>query len=210
MWDPNLALTLTENQKSSIALETLCIATEAFISQKASFFSDMFSEKSIELMKLGLDGSKSLEVTTPAETLLAQAGCLASIAASTSSIGIATLLALTLNARYKISRALVTSILFPYIIEDAKKYKADRIERIAKAMGVTEEGQTADEAASALADNIRQRLAKANLPTRLKELSLNVDQLALVAEDAGQLDFINTLPRSMTSDELFDLLKLAY
>ena len=210
LWDPNLALTLTENQKSSIALETLCIATEAFISQKASFFSDMFSEKSIELMKLGLDGSKSLEVTTPAETLLAQAGCLASIAASTSSIGIATLLALTLNARYKISRALVTSILFPYIIEDAKKYKADRIERIAKAMGVTEEGQTADEAASALADNIRQRLAKANLPTRLKELSLNVDQLALVAEDAGQLDFINTLPRSMTSDELFDLLKLAY
>ena len=208
--DPNLALTLTENQKSSIALETLCLATEAFISQKASFFSDMFAEKSIEMMKLGLDGSKSLEVTTPAETLLAQAGCLASIAVSTSSIGIASLLALTMNARYKISRSLVTAILFPYVIDDTRKYKADRLERVSKAMGASEEGQSADEASAALADNIRQRLAKANLPTRLKDLSVNIDQLALVAEDAGQLDIINNLPRSMTSDDLFDLLKLAY
>ena len=210
LWDPNLALTLTENQKSSIAIETLCLAVEAFISQKASFFSDMFAEKSVELMKLGLDGSKSLEVTTPAETLLTQAGSLASIATATSSIGIASLLALTLNARYKVSRSLVTAILFPYIIEDAKKYKADRIQRLAKKMGTCDDSMTDDEASTAFADDIRQRLAKANLPTRLKDLSLTVDQLALVAEDAGQLEIMNNLPRSMTTDDLFDILKLAY
>ncbi len=210
LWDPNLALTLTENQKSSIAIETLCLGVESFISQKASFFSDMFSEKAVELMKLGMDGSKSLDVTTPGETLLAQGGCLASISAATSSIGIASLLSMTMNARYRISRALGTSILFPYIIEDAKKYKADRLRRIAVKMGICDENLSADEAAQAFADDIRQRLAKANLPTRLKDLSLSIDQLALVAEDAGQLDIMNSLPRSMTTDELFDILKMAY
>lgn len=210
LWDPNLTLTLTENQKSSIAIETLCLAVESFISQKASFFSDMFCEKSVELLKLGMDGAKSLEVTASAENLLAQGGCLASVSAATSSLGIANLLALTMNARYRISRALVTSILFPYIIEDAKKYKADRLKKIALKMGISDESQPDSEVAQAFADNIRQRLAKANLPTRLKDLSLTVDQLALVAEDAGQLDLMNGLPRSITSDDLFDLLKLAY
>lgn len=210
LWDPNLTVTLTENQKSSIAIETLCLAVESFLSQKASFFSDMLSEKSVELMKLAMDGSKSLEVTTPEETLLSQAGSLASIAAATSSVGIAILLSTTLNARYKISKALVASILFPYVIEDAKKYKAERLKRIAVKMGASDENHSAEEAAQAFADNIRQRLAKANLPTRLKELSLTVDQLALVAEDAGQLDIMNGLPRSMTTDDLFDILKSAY
>jgi len=63
---------------------------------------------------------------------------------------------------------------------------------------------------SAFAENIRQRLAKANIPARLKDLSVSIEQLSLSAEDAGQLDIINTLPRSVTSDDLFDLIKLAY
>lgn len=210
LWDPNLTLTLTDNQKASISIETLSLATESFISQKASFFSDMFCEKSVELLKLGMDGSTSLEVTTPSETLLAEGGCLASIATATSSLGIANLLSLTLNARYKVSKALVASILFPYIIEDAKKFKAAAIQRVAFIMGICSQNDSPEDAAQAFADNIRQRLAKANLPARLKDLSLTVDQLALVAEDAGQLDLINELPRSMTTDDLFDLLKLAY
>ena len=69
---------------------------------------------------------------------------------------------------------------------------------------------TREDAVQAFADNIRQRLVQANLPVRLKDLSLSVEQLALIAEDASNLDIMNQLPRSMTADDLFDLLKLAY
>ncbi|MDE5899513.1 MAG: iron-containing alcohol dehydrogenase [Treponemataceae bacterium] len=210
IWDSNLTLSLTENQTASISLEALCLAVEAFLSQKASFFSDMFAEKALALMGMALDGTKALEVTTPADALLAQAGCTASVAAALSSVGVATLLALAMNARYRISRSLVAAILFPYIIEDAGKFKSDRIEKCARLMGCLPEGVGREGAAAAFAENIRQRLAKANLPVRLKELSVSVEQLALVAEDAGQLEIMNTLPRSMTADDLFDVLKLAY
>lgn len=215
MFDPNLTTSLTEKQTFSMAIETLCIAVESYISQKAGFFSDMLAEKAIGLMGLALDGTQSLTVTTPAEVLLAQGGCMASLASACSSLGVASLLAATVNARYGISRSLVTAILFPYIIEDAAKYKTDRLAVAARILKLDtdvdpEEEITDAKCAALLAENVRQRLAKANLPARLKDLGLSIEQLALATEDAGQLEFVNTLPRSMNADDLFALIKAAY
>lgn len=210
MWDPNLSLSLTENQTASLSLETLCLACEAYLSQKASFFSDMFCEKAFELLSYGIDGKKSLDITTPQELLLEQGGCMASLAVSASSAGIASLLALAINARFKISRSLVASILFPYMIEEVSKFKADKIERISRIFGAADENLSRNDAVQNFAESIRQKLAKANLPVRLKELNLTMEQLAVSAEDAGQLDIMTMLPRSMTTDELFELMKQAY
>lgn len=210
LWDPNLSLTLTENQNTSLSLETLCLACEAYFSQKASFFSDMFCEKSFELLSYGMDEKKSLDITTPQEILLAQGGCMASLSVSTSSPGIASLLALAINARYKINRSLAATILFPYVIEEVAKFKADKIEKIARIYGTSDEKLSRDEAVQSFTENIRQKIAKVNLPVRLKELNLTMEQLATCAEDAGQLDIMTMLPRSMTTDELFELMKQAY
>jgi alcohol dehydrogenase len=210
LFDPTLIVTLTENQTDSMSLETLCLATEAYLSQRENFFSNMIAEKSVELLTYALDGSQSLTITTPREELLSQGGCMASLAAATSSIGIASLLSMCINARYKISRSLITTILFPYMVEECAKYKADRIANLAKKIGIAQAEQSSEEAAHAFAENIRQRIAKANLPARLKDLSISLEQLALAAEDAGQLDIVNSLPRSMNSDDLFGLIKTAF
>ena len=210
LFDPNLTLTLSENQIASMALEVLCLATESYLSQKASFFSDMIVEKATEVLGYALDGSPSLTITTPKEVLLTQGGCMASLASSMSASGVATLLAQTVNARYRISRSLVTSILFPYLIEDAAKYKADKLSKLAKLLRACPEDANQEQAVSSLTEYVRQKIAKNNLPSRLKDLSITIDQLALCAEDGGQLELINTLPKSMTSDDLFDLLKLAF
>jgi alcohol dehydrogenase len=210
LFDPNLTLTLTENQTAAMAIETLCIATEAYLSPKASFFSDMVIEKAIELMGYGLDGSRSLTVTTPQEVLLSQSGCMASLGATSSSIGACALIAMCVNARYKISRALTTEILFPYVIEDAVKYKSDRLARISHILNACPVDANEKDAVSALTEYVRQHIAKVNLPSRLKDLGLTIEQLSLAAEDAGSLDLINTLPRSMSADDLFDLIKVAY
>lgn len=210
LFDPNLTLTLTENQSASMAIEALCIATEAYLSPKASFFSDMVVEKAIELLGYGLDGAKSLTVTTPQEVLLAQGGCMASLGSTSSSIGASELLAMCINARYKISRSLTTAILFPYIVEDAKKYKSDRLAKISHLLNACPQTATEEEAVTALAEYVRQHIAKVNLPARLKDLGISIEDLSLAVEDAGDLDLINTLPRSMTADDLFDLIKVAY
>ena len=96
------------------------------------------------------------------------------------------------------------------MIEECAKFKADRIASLAKKMHIATDEQSNEEAAHAFAENIRQKIAKANLPARLKELSISLEQLALAAEDAGTLDIVNNLPRSMNSDDLFGLIKTAY
>lgn len=210
VFDPTLTNTLSDNQTQSMTIETLCLATESYLSQKANFFSDMIAEKSAELLGYAINGANSLTITTPKEELLSQGGCLASLAAAVSSVGTSSLLSMTINARYKISRSLVTTILFPYMIEDAANYKAARLAKLAKILFPELKEKSDDDAIHSFAEDIRQAIAKANLPARLKDLSVSLEQLALATEDAGQLDIVNSLPKSMTSDDLFALIKLAY
>ena len=208
--DPNLMLTLTQNQKSTIAIEVMSMAIEAYLSQKANFFSDMFVEKGLELLAYALDGSPSLDITTPEEILLAQAGIMISLASASSSLGLSSLLAMTINSRYQINKSLVSSILLSYSLEDAANFKRMQVEKLSHIMRVVPKEITGPEAVKMFIDNIRQRIAKANLPTRLKDLQLSMEQLSLVAEDAGQIDIITKLPRSMSTDDIFDFIKNAY
>lgn len=210
VWDPNLQIALTEKQIEIMAVEALAFAVEGYLSQKATFFSDMIIEKSVQLLSYALDGSTSLTITTPQEVLLAQGGCMASLGAASSSYGAANLLSVAINSRYKISRSLTTAILLPYIIEDASTFRADKLAVLAKLLRACGEDETPAEASAALAEYVRQKIAKVDIPARLKDLSLSIEQLALAAEDAGELDLINSLQRSMTTDDLFEIIKKAY
>ena len=187
------------------------MALEAYLSRKSTFFSDMLIEKALQLMSYATDGSPTLTVTTPPEVLYTQAGCMASLGLASCSAGASTLLSLTINTRYKIPRALVSAILLPYIIEDATTFAAAKLAKIADIYRITDSNEDTDEKkALSLAEYIRQRIAKINIPARLKDLSLSIEQLSLAVEDAGQTDLIDSLQRSMTTDDLFELIKKAY
>lgn len=211
LWDPNLELTLTDKQSAAMGLETFSMALEAYLSRKSTFFSDMLIEKALQLMSYAADGSPTLTVTTPPEVLYTQAGCMASLGLASCSAGASTLLSMTINTRYKIPRALVSAILLPYIIEDATTFAAAKLAKIADICRITDSSEDTDEKkALSLAEYIRQRIAKINIPARLKDLSLSIEQLSLAVEDAGQTDLIDSLQRSMTTDDLFELIKKAY
>lgn len=209
VFDPNLTVSLSDNQIESMTLETICLATEAYLSQKANFFSDMIAEKALSLLANASD-EEDVSITTPKEELLVQGGCMASLATALTSLGTSSLISLCVNPKHKVSRSLVTSALFPYVIEDCAKYKLSKLAKVSKLLKTCSEDATDEDAAQAFATYIRQRIAKANLPARLKDLGITIEQLALAAEDSSKLDYINTLPRSMTSDDLFALIKTAY
>ncbi|MCR5725054.1 MAG: iron-containing alcohol dehydrogenase [Treponema sp.] len=210
LFDPNLTVTLSEKQIGAMTQEVICLAAEAYLSQKANFFSDMISEKTMELLGYALDENHSLTITTPQNELLAQSGCMASLAAATSAIGPASLLALSINARYKVSRALTTSILLPHMLETCAGFKADRIANLMTHIQPESARNSTEECVQSLIELTRQRLAKLNLPARLKDLALSMEQLTQAAEDAAQLPLMNTMPRSMTGDDLFELIKKAF
>ena len=205
-----MMVTLTENQKATLSIEILCMAIEAYISQKANFFSDMFVEKGLELLSFAMNGATSLDITTPEEELLSQAGCLISLAASCSSLGLSSLLALSINSKYRLNKSLVTAILLPYAMEDVAKYKSAKLEKLAHTMKIIPDNVEHEEAITSFIEYVRQYMAKANLPTRLKDLQLTIEQLSLCVENISKIDIFSKLPRSMSTDDLFDFIKLAY
>lgn len=210
LFDPNLILNHSQNKRTSIGLRTLCIAIEAYISQKSNFFSDTILEKAIELTWKGLDSASSINAATSQEISFAQGGCMTSFGSALSSIGQASLIALAIESRFKIDASLTTTILLPYIIEEASKYKGDKLSHVAFIMGLSNNVEDTHTNVEALLEEVRTKIALANLPARLKELSVSIEQLALCAEDAGSLEIMNGLSRSMTSDDLFELIKQAY
>ncbi len=210
VFDPNLNVTLSQNQIDSMSMEVLCLIFEAYLSQRANFFSDMLAEKSATLMRLIGNDDSDISITTPQEEILAQCGCLSSLAVGTSSIGAASLLSLCINARFKIPRSVVAAILLPYTIADCAKFKLDRVAKIARILGISQDEQDDEQVATSFAETVRMRIAKANLPARLKDLNVSVEQLALAVETATSLEYVNYLPRSMNSDTLFELIKTAF
>jgi len=208
--DPNLYMNMSPNTAVSMIFHAIVLAVEGYVSTRSNFFSETMLGKAIELLLLALDPEQSKLVGTPSEMLVAQGGCMASMGVAVSSPGVATAISLACNARYKTSSSLVCSVLLPYIMEDAARAKVDKIVTIGKMLGVSGAGLNSSEIARAAIDDIRRRLALAGLPTRLKDLELTIDQLVPVAEDAAALDLMNYIPRAMSSDELFDLVKQAY
>ena len=208
--DPNLYMHMSPNTAVSMIFHAVTLAIEGYVSTKSNFFSETILGKAIEMLLLALDPEQSKLVGTPSEMLIAQGGCMASMGVAISSPGVATAISQACNARYKSQSSLVCAVLLPYIMEDASRAKVDRIATIGKMLGVNPNGQTASETARAATDDIRRRLALAGLPTRLKDLGLSIDQLVPAVEDAAALDIMNYIPRAMSRDDLFDLVKQAY
>lgn len=208
--DPNLYTYISPNIESAMMFQTAALAFEGYVSTKANFFSDTILGKSLEILFLGLDEERGKLSGISPEMLAAQGGCMASLGASISSPGTGTALALACNARFKTSSALVATILFPHIVDDASHAKVSQTATLGKILGIASSGQSEEEIASKTADEVRRRLALCGLPVRLKDLGLTIEQLATVAEDAAQLDIMNYIPRSMSTDDLFDLIKRAY
>lgn len=212
VWDPNLQSSLTEAQISYMTLQILSFIVEGYLSQKANFFSDMIIEKATQLLTQAVDGTESLSVTTPREVLLTQAGFAASLGASSSSFGAANLLALSINVRHKVSRPLVSAILLPHIIEDGATFKAEKLAVLARILKACPHEASTQDACQSLASYVKQKSEKAKIPSCLKEVSpsLSIEQLSLATEDAGELELVNSLQRSMTTDDLFEIIKKAY
>ncbi len=208
--DPNLYMHISPHIETSMMFQAALIAFEGYVSTKANFFSDTILGKALEILFLGLDEERSKNSGNSQEMLAAQGGCMASLGAAISSPGAGTALAFACNARFKTSIALVSSIMFPHIIDDASRAKVSQAATLGRILGTAAAGQSDGEIAARVADEVRGRLAVRGLPVRLKDLNLSIEQLATAVEDASLMDVMNYIPRSMSADDLFDLVKRAY
>ena len=209
VFDPACYSNLAPNATTATLLQGLGIAFEGYISCRSSFLSEAILGKAIERFLQSL-GAPLGNADASDETVIAEAACLTAIGISCSSPGLGSAIALACAGRYNISSSVVGTILLPHILANAQTSNLDKVVRIGRMLGVETQGADPLAVSQAAIEEIRRRLAQANLPTRLKDINLTMEQLIAVSEDAVSLSFMNYIPKPKRSDDVFELLKQAY
>ena len=209
VFDPACYSNLAPNATIATILQGVSIAFEGYISTRSNFLSETILGKAIDLFlqSLSLPSGNAVESN---ETMIAEAACLTAIGISFSSPGLGSAIALACAGRYNISSSVVGTIILPHILTNALTSNLDKLVRIGRMLGVDTQGVDPVVVAQAAIEEIRRRLAQANLPTRLKDVNLTMDQLIAISEDAASLSLMNYIPKPMRSNDIFELLKQAY
>jgi alcohol dehydrogenase len=82
--------------------------------------------------------------------------------------------------------------------------------KVAALLGEPVEGASTADAALLAVESIRRRMGILQVPVRLKDFDLSLDKLLPIAESARNLDFVSYSPRTISTEDAYDILKQAF
>ena len=138
------------------------------------------------------------------------AGLLVALGLSTSKLGIGSALAYAVNARFLAPKSWVSTILLPHVLEFSLNVRGDRIAHIARLLGEDISDATPVEAPQRAIEAVRRLVATLNLPSRLREFDIGLDEMIEVAGTARSFDMMNYLPRVVSTEDIYEMIKAAY
>ena len=208
--DPKLTVTLPAKYTATTLLDTLLVAVEGYISARSNFLSDTLFARACELV-----GRVSGQVATQPEDLrvrmsASMAGLLASLGLTMSKTGVGTAVAYAINGSFMVPKSWVAAILLPHVMELFSTVSADKLARVAALLGEDLTDVPPVEAAARGVEAVRRLLGTLGLPTRLRDFDLNLDDMVDIAGTARSFDMMNYLPRAISTEDLYELIKAAF
>jgi alcohol dehydrogenase len=208
--DPKLSLTLPAKYTATTIMDTLLGCIEGYLSAKANFLSDTYLQRAIEILgtviREGIQNVDDIRMRMNAST----AGLLMGLGLSTSRLGIGSALAFAINARFMSPKSWVSTIFLPYVMEFALNVRGDRIAQVARLLGEDVSDASSVEAPVRAIDAVRRVISSLGLPTRLREFDLSLDEMIEVAGAARSFDMMNYLPRVVSTEDIYELIKSAF
>ena len=129
---------------------------------------------------------------------------------ATTRMGIGTALAYAINARFMAPKSWVSTIILPYVMEFSVNVRGDRLAHVAKLLGEDVSDASPVEAPVRAIDAVRRIISSLGLPTRLREFDLSLDEMIEVAGAARSFDMMNYLPRVVSTEDIYELIKSAF
>jgi len=208
--DPKLSLSLPAKYTATTIMDTLLGCIEGYLSAKANFLSDTYLTRAIEmlggLIKEGMQNLDDIRARMNASI----AGLLMALGLSTTRQGIGAALSFALNARYMAPKSWVSTILLPFVMEFAVNVRGDRIAQVGRLLGEDTTDVSSVEAPVRSIEAVRRIISSLGLPTRLREFNLTLDEMIEVAGAARSFDMMNYLPRIVSTEDIYELIKSAF
>ena len=208
--DPKLSLTLPAKYTATTLLDTLLTAIEGFLSTRSNFLSETLFKGAIEHLGSVLKkGSAGLDELT-SRVSIATAGLMVALGLTTCQAGLGTALSYAINGRFMVPKSWVASILIPHILDFNATVRAEKIVEIGALLGESMEEMPAGEAVSRTIESVRGTIGSLNLPTRLRDFDLDLAQMADIVEVAHSFDMIGFQPRTVSGEDIYDIIKAAF
>ena len=223
--DADLVLSLPGNITADTGMDVLTHAIEAYVSTKATDFSDALAEKAIKLVFEYLPKAYKNGQDVEAREKMHAASTLAGLAFNTSSLGINHSLAHAAGAKFHVPHGRLNSILMPHVIQynagiefnnrnrqAIDKTVASRYQDIAKLLGCSASSPVSG--VRQLVEAIKKLQRKLEMPTSLREYGVKADVFAQykveISEAALHDGCTPTNPRVPTAEELLKVLEKAF
>ena len=223
--DADLVLSLPGNITADTGMDVLTHAIEAYVSTKATDFSDALAEKPIKLVFEYLPKAYKNGQDVEAREKMHAASTLAGMAFNTASLGINHSLAHAAGAKFHVPHGRLNSILMPHVIQynagiefnnrnrqATDKTVASRYQDIAKLLGCSASSPVSG--VRQLVEAIKKLQRKLEMPTSLREYGVKADAFAQykveISEAALHDGCTPTNPRVPTAEELLKVLEKAF
>ena len=223
--DADLVLSLPGNITADTGMDVLTHAIEAYVSTKATDFSDALAEKAIKLVFEYLPKAYKNGQDVEAREKMHAASTLAGMAFNTASLGINHSLAHAAGAKFHVPHGRLNSILMPHVIQynagiefnnrnrqATDKTVASRSQDIAKLLGYSASSPVSG--VRQLVEAIKKLQRKLEMPTSLREYGVKADAFAQykveISEAALHDGCTPTNPRVPTAEELLKVLEKAF
>jgi alcohol dehydrogenase len=208
--DPRLSATLPPKFTATTLMDTFLAGMEGYLSSRNNFLSETFLLPALELIGKTVgplrDDPDDLRVRMNAAT----AGLLVALGLTVSRTGVGAALAYAINGRFMVPKSWIASILLPHVLEFYAGVAAEKLARVAAFLGEEVSSGAPVEGAGRAVEAVRRILGSLGLPTRLRDFDLKLDDMVEAASTARNFDMMNYLPRSISSEDLYELLKSAY
>jgi alcohol dehydrogenase len=208
--DPKLSLTLPAKYTATTIMDALLASVEGYLSSRANFLSDTYFLRAIEtlgtVIREGIQNVDDIRMRMNASV----AGLLSAMGLTTSKLGIGSALSFAINAKFMAPKSWVSTILLPYVLDFAVNVRGDRIAQVARLLGEDISDAAPVEAPVRAIEAVRRIISTLALPGRLREFDLTLDEMFEVAGVARSFDMMNYLPRVVSTEDIYEMIKSAF
>lgn len=216
--DAELMISMPKGLTAATGMDALTHAIEGYITPGANPISDLLCWNSIKLVSENLRAAVKDGADVSAREGMAYGSYVAGMAFSNVGLGIVHSMAHPLGARFDVPHGVANALLLPFVMEYNKPACVKKFGDIARAMGVSVTGLSAEEAATAAIEAVKKLSLDIGIPQKLKDLKkrgtdetlIRPEDLAQLAEDAFIDPCTGGNPRKTSVKEILELYKTAY
>lgn len=207
--DPELMTAKPAALTAATGMDALTHAVEAYITKGAYRLTDALALESIKLISESLRDAVQNGGDLEARSKMAYGSFVAGMSFSNCGLGVVHSLAHQLGGVYNLPHGVCNAVLLPHVMRFNATVCADRLARVAEAMGVDVAGMDPKAAAAAAVEAVEKLSADVGIPSGLKELGVEEDKL----EEMAKLALVDPCapgnPREMTLEDAVAIYKAA-